>query len=300
MVKIYCLSDPRLSGVVSVRYVGMTKGNLSQRLRQHVKDSRYLRKSHKVNQWICQLLQENLQPKISLLARTTETTWRVAEKFWISHWLLRGANLCNLQDGGLGPYGHVDETRAKLSRAHKGRIRSLESRLRQSVAQRGRVVTSATRAKIASSLRGQPFTPERAQRISAAKKGKKHGPLPAEVRTKLSIANRGKVRSPEQIAALTKALRGRKMPPRSDQHRAKMRALYLGRPIPPEQRDKIRESVIKYIHGNPEVHAAYRKQGLKACRIRWEQYRRKKEVSGSDYALRAADENQTAHSASET
>lgn len=256
----------------------MTTGNLQQRLRQHIKDSRFLRKSHKVNQWIWQLLKEGLKPEISILERVTGTTWRIAEKFWIKHWLLRGADLCNLQDGGLGPYGHVEETRAKLSRAQKGRTRTVESRLRQSAAQKGRVVSQETRAKIAAALRGQPASPEKGQRISAALKGKKRGPRSPEVRAKISAANRGKVRTPEQIARLTVALRGRKMPPRSEEHRAKLRALYLGRPIPPEQREKIRATVSQYIHGNPEVHAAYREQARRASQVRWDRYRQQKET----------------------
>ena len=220
---IYRLLDPRFSGILAVKYVGKTHQRIQDRLRQHVKESRSRRKRYKVNLWIVELLTQNLRPIIELV-ETVETGWRLAEKKWIDYCLSTGATLCNLQDGGLGPSGHVQETRERLSLAHKGRVRSLESRMRQSAAQAGRVVSEETRLKISEKLKGHEMSIETRNKISAQNKGRRHGPCPDHVKAAISIANKGRVRTDEQRAALSIALRGRKMPPRTKEHMAKISA----------------------------------------------------------------------------
>lgn len=266
MVTIYFLRDPRLPGIIGVRYIGKTNSSLRQRLRQHLKDSR--RRSYKVCGWIQSLLQKGVRPEIVRLDRVSRTAWRIAEKGWIARYLLAGANLCNLQDGGLGPYGHVDETRAKLSQAHKGRTRSLESRLRQSAAQRGRIQTPETRTKIAASLRGRPSPPEKGLRISAALTGRKGRPLSKEHIAKLLAGQRAKIWTPEDSARHSAALRGRKMPPRSAEHRAKLAEANRGKSISPEMRAKIAVTLRKR-YSTPEGRAQILRVARMGTEARW-------------------------------
>ena len=54
----------------------------------------------------------------------------------------------NLLEAGAGNCGHHPETRAKMSRAARGRRATAETKSKMSVAQKGRVVTELTRQKV--------------------------------------------------------------------------------------------------------------------------------------------------------
>ena len=85
----------------------------------------------------------------------------------------------NLTEGGEGASGkkHSDETKAKMSRSHLGRLMSNETRQKLSVANRGQVPWTKGRAQ----------TPEHTEKIRAAQKGrpchfkgKKHSAIAVE------------------------------------------------------------------------------------------------------------------------
>ena len=130
--------------------------------------------------------------------------------------------------------GVSEETRAKLSKAHKGKTLSKEHRAKMSIALKGRPCSEETRAKISAANKGRRLPPlseeTKAKRAAAAvaRKGRP-GPtkgkvLTEEHKTKISSANKGKPKSEEHKAKLKK--------PRSEEARAKMSIAKKGKPSP--------------------------------------------------------------------
>lgn len=117
---------------------------------------------------------------------------------------------------GLGGTASV-ETRARLSLALKGLVRSAETRKNMSLAQKGHAVSPATRQKISSAHKGKMYSPEYCKNMSLALKGRVFS---EEHREKLSLANIGKKNS---IAARAKmSLAWKRRAPVSAETRAKM------------------------------------------------------------------------------
>lgn len=90
--KIYALTDDE-----TVRYIGVTSRELSQRLYQHVWDGKNKKGSHKIH-WIKSLLNNNKKPSIKLIEECTEENWQEREKYWIKYY----NNLTNTSEGGCG------------------------------------------------------------------------------------------------------------------------------------------------------------------------------------------------------
>ena len=88
-----------------------------------------------------------------------------------------GGTLSNVSTGGAGCPGVIpnDETRAKRSRALKGRVITPEWRAKLSAAAQGRVVPEVTRRAASKAHRGKPKSAEHRAKISAALKGNKNG-----------------------------------------------------------------------------------------------------------------------------
>lgn len=125
-----------------------------------------------------------------------------------------------------------EETKARLSAAHKGRIvsdatkaklsaartgikmkpRSAEHRRKIGDAHRGRKHTAEHRAKHSAAIRGRPMSEETKKKISMAATGKKRGPYKATAGANISAAKKGKKikRTPEHNAKIAAALKGRK------------------------------------------------------------------------------------------
>ena len=91
--KIYTLSHPLTN---EIRYVGLTRKTLEERLRGHLKSKD---KVHR-NFWIKKLLKEGLKPKIELIEEVDDDIGPETEIFWISMFKLWGFRLCNLTEGG--------------------------------------------------------------------------------------------------------------------------------------------------------------------------------------------------------
>ena len=115
---IYTLSHPETN---EVRYVGKTI-NLKRRYKQHLYDKRT---SHKAS-WVKSLKNNGLKPIMTVIETCDETNWVDREKFWISQF----DNLTNLLDGGGAHYTRTtkEETKAKISAIHKGKIISEEQK----------------------------------------------------------------------------------------------------------------------------------------------------------------------------
>jgi group I intron endonuclease len=86
---------------------------------------------------------------------------------------------------------HTAETKAKLSRALTGRVKSPEECANISAAQKGKIITEETRAKIAATLTGRVVPEEVRQKIANTMTGQKRGPLSDEHKARLSEVNKG-------------------------------------------------------------------------------------------------------------
>lgn len=173
MSGIYSLSDP--SGVV--RYVGQSK-NPYTRYMWHVQAARRGHRGRVYN-WIRSLLAVSQEPSWSLLQDTTglsEEEVDLAEVQWITHFHLQGVDLTNCTKGGRGLHGmkHSEETRAKIGKAHKGRVVSAETRVLLSKSRLGVKLTPEHCKAISEGGKGRRSTPEQRAAISRRMRGNKH------------------------------------------------------------------------------------------------------------------------------
>jgi hypothetical protein len=85
--------------------------------------------------------------------------------------ILKTGPLSNLTDGGRGPIGQVmsDETKAKMSKAHKGRIITWRDKL--SKANLGKCLSEKTKQKISDKLTGRIFSDETKEKMSESLMG---------------------------------------------------------------------------------------------------------------------------------
>jgi len=124
-------------------------------------------------------------------------------------------NLVNLTDGGEGAFGVIcsEETRKKLSEAHKGKIVSEETRVKMSEANKGKTLSEDTRKKISEAGKGRIVSEETRHKIGKKHKGKI---LTEEIREKISEANKGnrhtffgKTHSEESKQKMSEAKKGK-------------------------------------------------------------------------------------------
>ena len=117
----------------------------------------------------------------------------------------------------------------RIAASKLGLPRSPETRAKLSKAQRGKTLSPETCAKISASGLGKkrpPRSPEWRAKQSAGKTGRKRGPYSEEHRARIS-------------AALTGRFIGRRMPQRSEDHRAKLSAAMTGKRHSHETRARI-------------------------------------------------------------
>lgn len=119
--KLYYLVDPESR---EIRYVGVTKQKLQQRLSAHICEpfckTRKI-SNHKTN-WISSLVNKGLKPEINLLQTfNTEADVFAAEIYWIGYFTEAGCALTNNCAGGKGTLNPSKETRKKMSDAKAGR-----------------------------------------------------------------------------------------------------------------------------------------------------------------------------------
>lgn len=132
---VYILRDPRDH---AVRYVGWTSQALPARLARHLYEARRV-VNHRCN-WLRSLLALGLAPTIHVIERGRGDEWAVRERYWIARFRSIGADLVNGTDGGEGAAGarRSPETRARISRAARGRVLSVEGRAAHGAGQRAR------------------------------------------------------------------------------------------------------------------------------------------------------------------
>ena len=199
---IYGICDPREAG--HIRYVGQTGYSIQRRLRQHLKNGRQGNRL-RVSRWIAACLANGVTPTASQLDHVVITELDQRETFWILKLRGDGHQLLNQTIGGKAPrgYRHTQETKNKISAAHKGKKHSPEWRQRL----RDGLRAPEMRAKLGH-MKGkkQGCSPERHARIIEALSR-------PEVRAKLSQSsrgnqsNKGRTFSPEHRAKIAAARR---------------------------------------------------------------------------------------------
>ena len=121
--------------------------------------------------------------------------------------------LHNLTDGGDGASGYVfsEETKKKLSEAHKGnttwlgKTHSEETKRKMSDTRKGKTLSEETKRKQSEAKKGKTFSEESKRKMSEAQKGKS---LSEETRRKMSETRKGKIPSKETRRKLSEARKG--------------------------------------------------------------------------------------------
>jgi len=141
---IYVLKCPI---TLEIKYVGKAD-NVNKRLRNHINRARRGEVGWK-NNWIRQLLKQNLEPIIEILKEVPKNNWQEYEIKYIAEFRKLGYNLTNSTDGGEGNLGnkywlgknHSGETKKKCSehnaRHWLGKSPSKETREKISIKSKG-------------------------------------------------------------------------------------------------------------------------------------------------------------------
>lgn len=260
--------QPQLSGQTGViykitclvngkGYVGQTRQKLEVRIRGH--------KNCKVKRGIDAAIRkygfENFTVEVLEICHVELLDER--EIFFIRELGTKAPNGYNLTDGGDGGSNPSEETRAKISTAHKGKKLTPETRAKLSAAHKGKSrapLSQETRAKISASRKGihhseetrarlstahtgKKHTPETLAKMSAAQSGKKNGFYgkhhSQETREKISANERGKTLSDETKAKIAATLTGIKRSPETCAKMSAARKGKKGKPHTPETKAKI-------------------------------------------------------------
>jgi hypothetical protein len=124
--------------------------------------------------------------------------------------LVESYNLINSGDNGTYGFKHSQETKDKLSAAHKGKTISQEQKDKLSAVRKGKPLSQETKDKLSAAKKGKPRKPqsqEHKDKLSAAQIGKTHS---QETKDKLSAAKKGKPKSQEHKDKLSAAKKGKK------------------------------------------------------------------------------------------
>lgn len=183
MYTIYGLCDPRDQ---QLRYIGVTKKGIEQRLKEHIVTNDKTHRSF----WVRNLRDAGLTPEPFEIEKV-EKSWQESEKFWIAYFKFIGASLTNGTDGGDGIPNPTKEMKNKVSIANKGRKHSEETKKKLSLAKKGRRFSESHKAKIRDANIGRKFSAETRKKMSVARKLRI---TTEETRKKLSIALLGNKR----------------------------------------------------------------------------------------------------------
>jgi hypothetical protein len=180
---VYALTHPVEN---TIRYVGVTKKSLRQRLLEHI--ARANRGEHApLCHWIRKLSAAGLKPRIVLLEQSLDRDQ--CERKWIAKLRQEGNDLLNLTDGGDGIRGlqfsaehkkrignalrgrkRPPEISEMLSQVHKGKTLSAETRRKMSEVRKGKKQSEETKAKRRASMIGRTYSAERCANISAKRR----------------------------------------------------------------------------------------------------------------------------------
>ena len=121
MIHIYILKNPDTN---EVRYVGQTN-DIKRRLDRHIQNSRNIKDTRHVSNWIRSL---GKKPLMEVIESCDKSVRNEREQHWTDYYKSQGYDLCNHSKGGAGAgigntncLGRVlsEETKEKLRRANK-------------------------------------------------------------------------------------------------------------------------------------------------------------------------------------
>ncbi|MDE2098803.1 MAG: hypothetical protein KGL39_16240 [Patescibacteria group bacterium] len=204
---IYLLIDPRVDHPVKrIRYVGWTT-RPKYRLKMHKAVARGCKvrgRSH-LYAWLRALHRAGCEPIMQIIESGSGDAWLRVEPGWIAFYRRIGAPLVNHSSGGDGCPGVVPnaETRAKLSKASRGRKYGPEFGAAVSARNKGRRHTLQAREKMSANRKGRKFSASHIESMSRSRKaaGVKPPPMTAEQRE----AAAERMRGPTGQAMLAKA-----------------------------------------------------------------------------------------------
>lgn len=254
---VYALCEPDTG---AVRYVGKSSSGL-RRPRDHGRSSVLSRNRTYLTNWIKSLHARGDNYLVQVLeTHQSNLTLSDAERRWIAYGRANGWRLTNLTDGGDGApgfnpspetreklrrvmignkfaLGHThktsDETRRKISIAHKGRTHGLGSKR-----------TEETRAKMSAGQKARyalrPVSEETIAKMSVAKLGTKVNQSP-ELRAKRVAAMLGN----KYVAGRVQTV----------EERARRAASSTGRLHSETSKAKMREAALRRYHPSPELSA---------------------------------------------
>jgi hypothetical protein len=129
--------------------------------------------------------------------------------------------LINKTDGGEGNNGWVasEETKRKMSEAHKGKNLTEDHKRKLSKAHKGKKLTEDHKRKLSKANKGKSISEEHRRKISEAAKGKI---ITEESKRKMSEAAKGKIFTEEHRRKLSEAAKGKKRGARSEETRKKI------------------------------------------------------------------------------
>jgi hypothetical protein len=128
---IYSLSHPITK---EIRYIGKANNPL-KRLNFHLEEAKKIdsKTTFKIN-WIRKLIKQHLKPEVNIIDKVYKEDWEFWEKFYINLYRNKGYKLVNGTNGGEGNMywqkHHTEETKQKISKAHKGKKFSEEHKLK--------------------------------------------------------------------------------------------------------------------------------------------------------------------------
>lgn len=182
-------------------YVGITGGTAASRFAKHVAFARVGKRLCAVHRAILKYGPESVV--VETLASASFSELPGIEQMAIVEYGSKFPNGYNLTDGGEGTTGVVRsaETRAKISKAKKGRKLTPEQVAKLIAVNTGRVKTPEERAKLSAAHKGKPKSPEHVAKMKL-RTGK---PMTPEAREHLSALHKGRVFSDETKAKISAA-----------------------------------------------------------------------------------------------
>lgn len=152
-VFIYALVDPRTS---DIRYIGKSI-RPEQRLENHINENPK-RPCHRTN-WLRELKSAGLRPILCIIEEIQGLwPWQHAERFWIAYGRKQGWPLTNSTSGGDGVSDLPPESRERIKRTWIGRKHSEETKRKIGESASKRRHSAATRARMSKARKGRIIT----------------------------------------------------------------------------------------------------------------------------------------------
>ena len=152
MFCIYVFSDEDWLPI----YVGKAK-NLDLRVKQHLNRDRF-RYDTWFYRWLNKQIREDKQFFVDILEEVNQDNWQEKERYWINHIKENGFNLKNMTDGGDGNNNQIfsEECQKIKSIKLRGVSRPKDVRERISKSHKGKIVSEETKRKLSEINKGKP------------------------------------------------------------------------------------------------------------------------------------------------